>query len=156
MGPDGGGLSREPLGTRDYVFTKEELAERLKVSVRTIEREVAAGRLRPLHWGRRMVRFASSEVERYLQDEAPPQEEPKEQVVAPSERPPLVPEGPEFFIKREPWFGKKTLAQYYGCSVRWIDERVREGMPCCMIAGKRKFRLSQIEPWLRERGYISD
>jgi hypothetical protein len=54
----------------------------------------------------------------------------------------------------EPWVDKRGLAEHFGCGVRWIEARLREGMPSAMIAGKRKFRVSEVEPWLERAGYI--
>ncbi|MEM8865514.1 MAG: helix-turn-helix domain-containing protein [Planctomycetota bacterium] len=44
-------------------LTREELAERLKVSVRTIDQAVATGAINPVRFGR-AVRFSIAEVER--------------------------------------------------------------------------------------------
>lgn len=68
MCPDTG-LPRDFPGAGEYVFTKRELAERLKISERTITRDMAAGLIKPLRWGR-AVRFPLSEVERYLRSKA--------------------------------------------------------------------------------------
>lgn len=54
----------------------------------------------------------------------------------------------------EPWLDKSGLAQFYSCGTRWIEERVAEGMPSALIAGKRKFRVSECEPWLERAGHI--
>jgi hypothetical protein len=51
----------------------------------------------------------------------------------------------------EPLLSKKQLAAYYGYSARWIELRVREGMPSEWIGGQRRFRLSLTDQWLRER-----
>jgi excisionase family DNA binding protein len=49
------------------LVTKSEAAERLSVSVRTIERLVAAGRLRLVHV-ERAARFRVSDLEKYVHD----------------------------------------------------------------------------------------
>ena len=54
----------------------------------------------------------------------------------------------------EPWMTKSELATFFGCSVRWIEDRVAEKMPSAMIAGKRKFRASECEDWLEKEGWI--
>jgi hypothetical protein len=40
--------------------------------------------------------------------------------------------------------------------VRWIEARLAEGMPSSMIAGRRKFKVSKVEAWLKEHGYWRD
>ena len=52
----------------------------------------------------------------------------------------------------EPWLSKRQVAGHFGYSIRWIELRVREGMPSQMIGGQRKFRLTECELWLTERG----
>ena len=55
---------------------------------------------------------------------------------------------------REPWVHKHALAHHLGCSVRWIEYRLEEGMPHALIAGRVKFRASVVERWLADRGYL--
>ena len=52
----------------------------------------------------------------------------------------------------EPWVSKRQLAGHFAYSTRWVELRVREGMPSQMIGGQRKFRISECETWLIERG----
>jgi len=52
----------------------------------------------------------------------------------------------------EPWLSKKQIAAHFGFSTRWVEMRVREGMPSQMIGGHRKFRVIECEQWLLERG----
>jgi predicted DNA-binding transcriptional regulator AlpA len=54
----------------------------------------------------------------------------------------------------EPWLSKPQLAETLGCSVRWIEDRLREGMPSVMLAGARKFRRSEVEGWLDAAGHL--
>lgn len=54
----------------------------------------------------------------------------------------------------EPWLDKKGVAEFFGCGTSWIEERLQEGMPSALIAGRRKFRVSEVEPWLERAGYI--
>lgn len=54
----------------------------------------------------------------------------------------------------EPWLDKPGIAEHLGCSVRWVELRVAEGMPSALIAGRRKFRASEVEPWLERAGHI--
>lgn len=62
----------------------------------------------------------------------------------------------EELVALEPWLDKKALAEYLGCSVRWIEYRRAEGMPHAMIAGRVKFKVSAVEPWLADHGYLRD
>lgn len=57
-------------------------------------------------------------------------------------------------VHLEPWLGKAALAKHLDCGVRWIELRQAEGMPHAIIAGRIKYRVSEVEPWLEARGYI--
>jgi predicted DNA-binding transcriptional regulator AlpA len=52
---------------------------------------------------------------------------------------------------REPWLTKRQIADYLGRSTRWVELRVREGMPSKMIGGRRGFKLSEVEAWIDGR-----
>jgi predicted DNA-binding transcriptional regulator AlpA len=52
---------------------------------------------------------------------------------------------------REPWLSKRQIADYFGRSTRWVELRMREGLPSKMIGGRRGFRLSEVEAWLDRR-----
>jgi hypothetical protein len=52
---------------------------------------------------------------------------------------------------REPWLSKRQIADYFGRSTRWVELRVREGLPSKMIGGRRGFRLSEVEAWIDRR-----
>jgi hypothetical protein len=56
----------------------------------------------------------------------------------------------------ECWLDKRHLAEYLDCSPRWVIARYEEGMPCKMIAGRLKFKVSEAEPWLEEHGHIEE
>ena len=49
---------------------------------------------------------------------------------------------------------KRQVAGHFGYSTRWVELRVKDGMPSQMIGGHRKFRLSECELWLLERGAV--
>jgi predicted DNA-binding transcriptional regulator AlpA len=51
----------------------------------------------------------------------------------------------------EPWVSKAQVASYLGRSKRWVELRVREGMPSRMIGGRRAYRLSEVDAWIAER-----
>jgi hypothetical protein len=58
---------------------------------------------------------------------------------------------PRRTAKTEPWLSKRQIAAHYGRSTRWIELRVREGLPSRMIGGRRAFRLSEVEGWMTAR-----
>lgn len=51
----------------------------------------------------------------------------------------------------EPWMSKRQVAAHYGYSTRWVELRVREGMPSHSRGGQRRFLLSEIEDWFEGR-----
>lgn len=56
----------------------------------------------------------------------------------------------------EEWLDRKQLAAYLGVSMSSVDNLTRDGMPHSKILGKRRFRASLCEAWLRERGNWED
>ena len=54
----------------------------------------------------------------------------------------------------EPWLDRKKLADHYSCSVRSVELALSEGMPHAVVFGRVKFKVSDCEPWLEERGII--
>lgn len=56
----------------------------------------------------------------------------------------------------ELWLSKRDLAATLGVSVRWIEQRMTEGLPHREIAGKRVFQLSAVECWLSRRGHLKE
>ena len=56
----------------------------------------------------------------------------------------------------EPYLDKRELAAHYGVGVRTVERWLQEGMHSAKIVGKRKFRLSVVDPWLRRAGYIEE
>jgi excisionase family DNA binding protein len=54
----------------------------------------------------------------------------------------------------EGWLTVEKLAAYLGCSLRWVRYRAEEGMPHAVIAGRRKFRVSEVEAWLEKKGHL--
>jgi excisionase family DNA binding protein len=49
---------------------------------------------------------------------------------------------------REPWCTKQELAAHLGFSVRWVELRVREGMPARRMGQRLRFHASAVEAWL--------
>jgi hypothetical protein len=54
----------------------------------------------------------------------------------------------------ERWRDKHGIAEHFACGIRWIEARMVEGMPHTYIAGRAKFRVSEVEPWLDRHGFI--
>jgi hypothetical protein len=52
------------------------------------------------------------------------------------------------------WHDKHGLAEYFSCSVRWIEARMEEGLPHTYIAGRAKFKIAKSEAWLDSHGFI--
>lgn len=48
----------------------------------------------------------------------------------------------------EPWLSKRQLAQHLGFSERWVELRVKAGMPHKRFGGRLRFRASEVEAWL--------
>jgi phage terminase Nu1 subunit (DNA packaging protein) len=51
----------------------------------------------------------------------------------------------------EPWVTKAQIAAHVGYSTRWVELRVREGLPCRRWGGRLRFRKSAVEQWLEQR-----
>jgi excisionase family DNA binding protein len=51
----------------------------------------------------------------------------------------------------EPWLTKRQVAAHFGFSTRWVELRIRDGLPSQMMGGRRRFRLSEVEGWLEKR-----
>lgn len=57
---------------------------------------------------------------------------------------------------REPWVSKKQLAQELNVTTRYLEYRQSEGMPSRLMAGRRQYRRSVVEGWLREHGHLKE
>ena len=51
---------------------------------------------------------------------------------------------------REPWCTKQELAAHLGFSVRWVELRVREGMPARRMGQRLRFQVGAVEAWLEQ------
>lgn len=56
--------------------------------------------------------------------------------------------------RQERWRDKHGIAEHFSCGVRWIEDRMAEGMPHTYIAGKAKFKVGRCESWLDAHGFI--
>lgn len=52
------------------------------------------------------------------------------------------------------WLDKEGIAAEFDMSVRWIEERMAEGLPHVHIGNRARFRVSEVEPWLWGHGFI--
>lgn len=50
----------------------------------------------------------------------------------------------------EPWLSKRQLAERFGFSTRWVELRVRDGMPSAIHGNRRRLLLSEVEAWLAQ------
>jgi hypothetical protein len=55
-------------------------------------------------------------------------------------------------LEPETYRDKASIAAHFGMSVRWVEQRMQLGMPHDHVSGRARFRLSEVTPWLRERG----
>jgi len=62
-----------------------------------------------------------------------------------------VVEFPRHRIVREFVLNKRQLAKRLNRSTRWVELRVREGMPSEFHGDVRIFRMSRVQAWLRAR-----
>ena len=56
----------EAAHTSEALWTKQELAERLRISVPTLDREIANGHIVPIRIAKQRLVIPESEVQRYL------------------------------------------------------------------------------------------
>jgi hypothetical protein len=50
----------------------------------------------------------------------------------------------------EPWLTKRQLADHLAVSGRWIELQQHRGLPYLRTGGINRYRISQVEAWLRE------
>lgn len=50
----------------------------------------------------------------------------------------------------EPWLTKPQLAEHLAVSDRWIELQQRVGLPYLRMGGLNRYRVSEVEPWIRE------
>jgi len=51
----------------------------------------------------------------------------------------------------ERWITKRQLAGHLGATVRWIEYQQRLGLPYLRMGGMNRYRVSEVEAWLRDR-----
>lgn len=51
----------------------------------------------------------------------------------------------------EPWVTKRQLADHLSVTPRWIELQHPRGLPHLATGGMSRYRISEVETWLRER-----
>jgi hypothetical protein len=51
----------------------------------------------------------------------------------------------------EPWVTKQTLADHLLVTRRWIELQQHQGLPFLRMGSMNRYRISEVESWLRER-----
>jgi hypothetical protein len=51
----------------------------------------------------------------------------------------------------EPWVTKRQLADHLSVTPRWIELQHPLGLPHLSTGGMSRYRISEVEDWLRER-----
>ncbi len=49
---------------------------------------------------------------------------------------------------------KRALAAHFGMSVRWVEHRMKEGLPHEHMDGRARFRIRESEAWLRANDHL--
>ena len=50
----------------EELLTKQQVADRFQISTRWIERQIAAGKLRPVRFSHKVIRFRESDLEAFV------------------------------------------------------------------------------------------
>lgn len=56
----------------------------------------------------------------------------------------------------ERYLDKRAVAEHYSVGIRKVEDWLQMGAPSALIGGRRKFRLSKLDPWLRRAGEIEE
>jgi hypothetical protein len=64
-------------------------------------------------------------------------------------KPPSLHKGKE--PSPEPWITKQRLAEHLSVTPRWIELQQRLGLPHIHTPGLNRYRISEVETWLREQ-----
>jgi hypothetical protein len=51
----------------------------------------------------------------------------------------------------EPWLTKQQLADHLLVTRRWIELQQHAGLPYLRMGGLNRYRVSEVETWIRER-----
>jgi phage terminase Nu1 subunit (DNA packaging protein) len=50
----------------------------------------------------------------------------------------------------EPWITKQQLADHLSVTRRWIEMQQQVGLPYLHMGGLNRYRVSEVETWIRE------
>ena len=53
--------------------------------------------------------------------------------------------------ENERWITKQQLAEHLLVTPRWIELQQHVGLPCLRMGGLVRYRISEVEAWLRPR-----
>ena len=56
----------------------------------------------------------------------------------------------------EDWITKRELAGYLKMTTRWIEQQQHLGLPVLRLGAANRYRVSEVEAWLRERYHSID
>ena len=54
----------------------------------------------------------------------------------------------------EPYVGKRGVCEHFAVGITTVEGWVRDECPSVFLEGRRKFKLSEVEDWLRRSGKI--
>lgn len=56
----------------------------------------------------------------------------------------------------EPWVDVERLCEHFCMSRRWMEYRIKEGLPSKRFGSARRFQVSRCEDWLVKEGHVRD
>lgn len=62
--------------------------------------------------------------------------------------------GQRDIARPEGWVTKKQLADHFQFTTRWVELRVREGLPHAQFGSQKRFRVSECESWLLDGSVV--
>jgi excisionase family DNA binding protein len=126
----------------DSFLTVSEVADLLRLNPQTVRQWIDKGKLPAVRLGERQVRIRQSDLEQFIDagTNSPASRASASASAMTHELP-----TPDLLLT------KQQIAQHLGRSPRWIDTRVKAGMPSEPPTSRfphRRFRVSQVEAWL--------
>jgi hypothetical protein len=58
--------------------------------------------------------------------------------------------------EKEDWLTKRELAAHLKMTTRWIEYQQRLGLPVLRLGAANRYKVSEVEAWLRERYHSID
>jgi excisionase family DNA binding protein len=56
----------------------------------------------------------------------------------------------------EPWLTTQQLADHLGFSTKWVQRKVKDGMPHSKFGARNRFKATLVEQWLHEQAEARD